>query len=91
MVKLFFSSQAAEVMRRGSRSRDSAQSAESSLKLKSAEARLTELKSAMMALGREATDAMLAVEDQQQQITFQRLLKMVVCLLFSGSFLFLLL
>ncbi|XP_030472137.1 SH3 domain-containing protein 2 isoform X1 [Syzygium oleosum] len=69
--------QAAEVLRRGSRSRDSAQSAESSLKLKSAEARLTELKSAMMALGREATDAMLSVEDQQQQITFQRLLKMV--------------
>ncbi|KAF8027984.1 hypothetical protein BT93_E0794 [Corymbia citriodora subsp. variegata] len=69
--------QAADVLRRRSRSRDSTQSAESALKLKSAEARLTELKSAMMALGREATDAMLSVEDQQQQITFQRLLKMV--------------
>lgn len=69
--------QVAEVMRRRSRSRDSAQSAESTVKLKSAEARLTELKSAMMALGREATDAMLSVEDQQQQITFHRLLKMV--------------
>ncbi|PKI44037.1 hypothetical protein CRG98_035567 [Punica granatum] len=69
--------QAAEVMRRQSKSRDSALSSESAMKLKNAEGRLAELKSAMMALGREATDAMLSVEDQQQKITFQHIFKMV--------------
>ncbi|KAI4371813.1 hypothetical protein MLD38_010117 [Melastoma candidum] len=69
--------QAAEVFRRRSKSRDPAQSAESTMRLKMAESRYDELKSAMMALGREATKAMLSVEDQQQQITFQRLLKTV--------------
>ncbi|KAK4788203.1 hypothetical protein SAY86_019522 [Trapa natans] len=43
---------------------------ESVMRLKVAEGRLTELKSAMMALGKEATDAMLSVADQQQKITF---------------------
>ncbi|KAJ7953323.1 SH3 domain-containing protein [Quillaja saponaria] len=69
--------QAAEVLRRQSKLRDSSLSAESSMRLQNVEARLKELKSAMMALGREATAAMLAVEDQQQQITFQRLQTMV--------------
>ncbi|KAL3818380.1 hypothetical protein ACJIZ3_004285 [Penstemon smallii] len=70
-----FEIQAAEVIRRQSKSRDS--SAESSIKLKSAEKKLTELKSSMLALGREATAAMLSVEDQQQETTFQKLLTMV--------------
>ena len=50
------------------------------MKLKQAEARLTELKSSMMVLGREATAAMLSVEDEQQKITFHRLLAMVLLL-----------
>lgn len=69
--------QAADVMRRRSKSRDSTPSADSVMRLKVAEGRLAELKSAMMALGREATDAMLSVEDQQQKVTFQHLFKMV--------------
>lgn len=47
------------------------------MRLQNAEARLTELQSTMMALGREATAAMLSVEGQQQQITSQKLLTMV--------------
>lgn len=70
-------SQAADVLRRQAKFRDPATSAESSIKLQSAEAKLSELKSAMMALGREATAAMLSVEAQQQRITFQRLLTMI--------------
>ncbi|KAJ4834591.1 hypothetical protein Tsubulata_036651 [Turnera subulata] len=69
--------QAAEVQKRRSKTRDSEISAENCMKLRGAEARLAELKSTMMALGREATDAMLSVEDQQQQITVQRLFSMV--------------
>ncbi|GFP81565.1 myosin heavy chain ib, partial [Phtheirospermum japonicum] len=70
-----FEIQAAEVIRRQSKSRDT--SAESASKLKSAEKKLTELKSSMLTLGKEATDAMLSVENQQQEITFQKLLTMV--------------
>ncbi|CAA2994178.1 SH3 domain-containing 1 [Olea europaea subsp. europaea] len=70
-----FEIQAAEVIRRQSKSRDS--SAESIMKLKSAETKLSELKSSMLALGREANVAMLSVEDQQQHITFQKLLTTV--------------
>ncbi|CAI9094882.1 OLC1v1030707C1 [Oldenlandia corymbosa var. corymbosa] len=74
-VRQEFEAQAADVLRRRSKCKDS--SAESVIKLKSAEARLTELKSSMLALGREATSAMLSVEDDQQQLTFQKLLTMV--------------
>ncbi|XP_075506027.1 SH3 domain-containing protein 1-like isoform X2 [Primulina tabacum] len=70
-----FEIQAAEVIRRQSKFRDS--SAESALKLRNAEKRLSELKSSMLALGREATAAMLSVEDQQQESTFQKILSMV--------------
>ncbi|KAH9753726.1 SH3 domain-containing protein 1 [Citrus sinensis] len=69
--------QAAEVFRRRSKIRESDISAESAVKLRNAEARLTELKSTIMALGREATTAMLSVESQQQQMTYQRLFAMV--------------
>ncbi|KAK7252564.1 hypothetical protein RIF29_36608 [Crotalaria pallida] len=69
--------QAAEVLRRRSKLRDSSVSAESSMRLQNAETRLKELKSALVALGREATTAMLSVEEQQQQITFQSLCTMV--------------
>ncbi|KAI9177905.1 hypothetical protein LWI28_020497 [Acer negundo] len=70
-------SQAAEVLKRRSKIRDSEISAESATKLRSSEKRLTELKSTVSALGREATAAMLSVETQQQQITSQRLFAMV--------------
>ncbi|KAJ6705824.1 SH3 DOMAIN-CONTAINING PROTEIN 1 [Salix purpurea] len=69
--------QAAEVLRHRSKTRDSEISAESCVKLRAAEARLTELKSTIMSLGREATAAMSSVENQQQQITVQRLFSMV--------------
>ncbi|XP_022941362.1 SH3 domain-containing protein 1 isoform X1 [Cucurbita moschata] len=69
--------QAAEVLRRRAKSRDSSVSAESAMRLQNAEARLTELKSTMMALGKEATTAMQSVEAQQQQVTYERLRTMV--------------
>ncbi|CAH9142438.1 unnamed protein product [Cuscuta epithymum] len=67
--------QAAEVIRRQSKFRDA--SSESLGKLKDAERRLSELKTSMLILGKEAAKAMLAVEEQQQQITYHKLLKMV--------------
>ncbi|XP_009793728.1 SH3 domain-containing protein 1-like isoform X2 [Nicotiana sylvestris] len=70
-----FEAQAAEVIRRQSKFRDA--STESLAKLKNAETRLSELKSSVLVLGKEATDAMLSVEEDQQQITFQKLLTMV--------------
>ena len=75
---MVYSCQAAEVLRHRSKTRDSEISAESCVKLRAAEARLTELKSTMMSLGREATAAMSSVENQQQQITLQRLFSMVL-------------
>ncbi|XP_022134460.1 SH3 domain-containing protein 2-like isoform X2 [Momordica charantia] len=69
--------QAAEVLRRRAKSRDSSISAEGASKLQNAEVRLTELKSTMVALGREATAAMQSVEAQQQQVTYERLRTMV--------------
>lgn len=62
------------------KSKESSLSAESSMRLQMAEARLSELKSTMMAVGKEATSAMSSVESQQQQKTFQKLLTMVFCL-----------
>lgn len=62
------------------KSKESSISAESSMRLQMAEARLSELKSTMMAVGTEATSAMSSVESQQQQKTFQKLLTMVFCL-----------
>ncbi|KAF8380819.1 hypothetical protein HHK36_028313 [Tetracentron sinense] len=70
--------QAAEVIRRQSKSKEAGTSSESSIKLQNAEAKLSEIKSTMIALGTEATAAMLSVEAQQQRITFQRLLTMVI-------------
>ncbi|XP_010518975.1 PREDICTED: SH3 domain-containing protein 1-like [Tarenaya hassleriana] len=69
--------QAADVLRRRSKLKDSDISEESYMKLKNAESRLAELKTGMKALGKEATTAMLEVEGQQQKITSQRLLALV--------------
>ncbi|KAL0904378.1 hypothetical protein M5K25_026474 [Dendrobium thyrsiflorum] len=69
--------QTAEVLKRQLRSKEVANSAESAAKLQNAELKLSELRRALSALGREATEAMLSVEAQQQEVTFQRLLAMV--------------
>lgn len=47
-------------------------------KLEAAEAKLHDLKSNMAILGKEAAAAMAAVEAQQQRLTLQRLITMVV-------------
>ena len=77
-------------MRRRSKTRDSDITAESCTKLRAAEARLNELKTTMRALGREATAAMSSVEDQQQEVTLQRLFTMVlqVIIYFLCAFVF---
>ncbi|XP_043717239.1 SH3 domain-containing protein 1-like isoform X1 [Telopea speciosissima] len=69
--------QAAEVLRRQSKLKEAGVPPESDAKFQNAEAKLSELKSAMMALGREATAAMSSVEAQQQRITLQKLFTMV--------------
>ncbi|CAL5434754.1 unnamed protein product [Camellia sinensis] len=69
--------QAVEVIKRQSKCKDPSISAEISIKLQNAERKLNELRSALMALGREAITAMLSVEDQQQRTTFRKLLTMV--------------
>ncbi|GAB4834840.1 hypothetical protein Ancab_033108 [Ancistrocladus abbreviatus] len=68
--------QATEVVRQRSKSKDGVTD-ENSIKLQLAEAKLGDLKSRLVALGKEATLAMLSVEAQQQRKTFQQLLIMV--------------
>lgn len=48
------------------------------MKLEAAESKLQDLKSNMGILGKEAASAMAAVEVQQQRLTLQRLLAMVM-------------
>ncbi|KAL8208275.1 hypothetical protein R6Q57_007687 [Mikania cordata] len=67
--------QAVEVLRRQTKVRDP--TPESALKLKNMEARLSELRSSLVTLQKEAISAMLSVEEQQQQITLQKLLTIV--------------
>ncbi|XP_047090069.1 SH3 domain-containing protein 2-like [Lolium rigidum] len=69
-------SQIADVMRKQLKSKESSGNADSA-KLQHAESKLSELRTTLAALGREATAAMEAVEVQQQQVTFDRLLAMV--------------
>lgn len=47
-------------------------------KLEAAEAKLQDLKSNVATLGKEAASAMAAVEAQQQRLTLQRLIAMVM-------------
>lgn len=70
-------SQIADVMRKQLKSKESSGNSDS-LKLQHAESKLSELRTTLAALGREATAAMEDVEAQQQQVTFDRLLAMVV-------------
>lgn len=52
------------------------------LKLEAAEAKLHELKSNTAILGKEAVSAMAAVEGQQQRLTLQRIIAMVIQIVF---------
>ncbi|KAJ3681599.1 hypothetical protein LUZ60_014172 [Juncus effusus] len=70
-------SQIAEVVKRQMKSKESGVNTESVNKLKNAELKLADLQMTLNALGREATSAMLAVEAQQQKITYEKLLFMV--------------
>ncbi|XP_021729547.1 SH3 domain-containing protein 2-like isoform X2 [Chenopodium quinoa] len=65
--------QAADVLRLRSKSTEGAKSEENSIKLENAEEKLDYLKSRLMALGKEATSAMLSVEAHQQKMTFHQL------------------
>ncbi|XP_024994155.1 SH3 domain-containing protein 1 isoform X1 [Cynara cardunculus var. scolymus] len=67
--------QAVEVLRRQTKVRDP--SVESALKLRNMESKLSKLRSSMVTLQKEAISAMLSVEEQQQQITLQKLVMMV--------------
>lgn len=69
--------QATDVLRRRSKLKESDISEEAYIKLKNSESRLAELKSSMKTLGKEATKAMLEVDDQQQNVTSQRLRALV--------------
>lgn len=56
------------------------------LKLEAAEAKLHELKSNTAILGKEAVSAMAAVEGQQQRLTLQRIIAMVIQIFFFFFF-----
>lgn len=56
------------------------------LKLEAAEAKLHELKSNTAILGKEAVSAMAAVEGQQQRLTLQRIIAMVIQIFFLFFF-----
>ena len=58
--------------------RESAGNGDMISKLEAAEYKLEELKSNMVGLGREAISAMSAVEAQQQRLTLQRLIALVI-------------
>lgn len=70
--------QVIEVSRRQAKVRESNGNPEYILKMEAAEAKLNELKSNMVTLGKEAAAAMTAVEAQQQRLTLQRLITMVI-------------
>lgn len=74
--KRFFE-QATDVLRRRSKLKESDVSEETYMKLKNSESRLAELKSSMKTLGKEATKAMLEVDEKQQNVTYQRLCALV--------------
>ncbi|KAJ0970937.1 hypothetical protein J5N97_018896 [Dioscorea zingiberensis] len=69
--------QTTEVIRRQLKAREAGASTDSNNKLQNAESKLSELRTTLSALGREATAAMVSVETQQQQITFEKLLAVV--------------
>jgi len=70
--------QAIEVSKRQAKAREGQGNADLVMKLEAAEAKLQDLKSNMGILGKEAAAAMAAVEAQQQRLTLQRLIAMVM-------------
>jgi len=70
--------QAIEVSKRQAKVRETPGNAENIMKLEAAETKLQDLKSNMAILGKEAAAAMTAVEAQQQRLTLQRLIAMVL-------------
>lgn len=70
--------QAIEVLKRQAKVRETPGTPENITKLEAAEFKLQDLKSNMAILGKEASAAMAAVEAQQQRLTLQRLIAMVV-------------
>lgn len=82
----FKSKQATEVARRQAKARESQGNPDILMKLESAEAKLQDLKSNMTILGKEAASALASVEDQQQKLTLERLLSMVVRLVTRSIF-----
>ncbi|RWW55540.1 hypothetical protein BHE74_00037821 [Ensete ventricosum] len=74
------SQQAIEVSKRQIKVRETVGSGDNISKLEAAEAKLQDLKSNMAVLGKEAVAAMTAVEAQQQRLTLQRLIAMVLSL-----------
>lgn len=70
-----------EVARRQAKVKESDGNPENLSKFEAAQARLKELKSNMTKLGKEAVATMSAVEAQQQRLTLQRLIAMVMLVL----------
>ena len=70
--------QAVEVSKRQAKVRELPGNSEIAMKSEAAEAKLQDLKSNMNILGREAAAALAAVEAQQQRLTLQRLIAMVL-------------
>ena len=69
---------AIEVSKRQTKVRETPGNAENSIKLEAAETKLQDLKTNMAILGKEEVAAMAAVEAQQQRLTLQRLIAMVL-------------
>lgn len=78
--------QAIEVSKRQAKVRESTANADNFSKLEAAEAKLQELKANVAILGKEAAAAMAAVEGQQQRLTLQRLISMVMHVTFFFLF-----
>lgn len=70
--------QAIEVSKRQAKVREASGNPDVVMKLDAAESKLHDLKSNMGILGKEAAAAMAAVEAQQQRLTLQRLIAMVI-------------
>jgi len=70
--------QAIEVSKRQAKVRETPGNTENAMKLEAAEVKLQDLKTNMAILGKEAAAAMAAVEAQQQRLTLQRLIAMVL-------------
>lgn len=87
------SKQATEVARRQAKARESQGNPDILMKLESAEAKLQDLKSNMTTLGKEAASALSSVQDQQQKLTLERLIAMVVwlntCSIFRSTLIYL--